>query len=170
MLKLIAKSNSSYLIKGPFAFFLDNLGGESAFQVSLDAKAMSEVRKVFPCHLGDVRELHLPESLRPTQIAHLNARHDGYSPAAGIPILREAIKAHLASLLGIDLKPTDVTVTAAKAGISKLLMACQGIPTLIPQPGYPIYDSVAGAMGAKKSVYVFQPSIEGQTLSLSVQS
>lgn len=63
-----------------------------------------------------------------------------YTPATGLPELREAISAHYQRVYGLSIKPERILVTAGASGA--LLLACAalvepGSEVLMPDPSYP---------------------------------
>lgn len=72
--------------------------------------------------------------------AALNASHTGYTPALGLPALREAIAGYYQRRYGIDLDPQRVVITPGGSGalllISALLVGA-GKRVLMADPAYP---------------------------------
>jgi aspartate/methionine/tyrosine aminotransferase len=63
-----------------------------------------------------------------------------YTPAAGVPALREAIAAHYQRRYGVDVSPGRVFVTPGGSGALLLALALlvePGQEVLLPDPGYP---------------------------------
>ncbi len=63
-----------------------------------------------------------------------------YTPATGLPALREAISAHYQSVYGLNMAPERIVITAGASGA--LLLACAalveaGSEVLMPDPSYP---------------------------------
>jgi aspartate/methionine/tyrosine aminotransferase len=63
-----------------------------------------------------------------------------YTPATGLPALREAISAHYRQVFGLDIAPERIIITAGASGA--LLLACaalveKGSEVLMPDPSYP---------------------------------
>ncbi len=63
-----------------------------------------------------------------------------YTPAVGLPALREAISAHYRDRFGLDVAPERIVVTAGASGA--LLLACAALvgrddEVLMPDPSYP---------------------------------
>lgn len=79
----------------------------------------------------------------PVIAAATRAMADGrmqYTPATGIPALREAISAHYRQVFGLDVAPSRIIVTAGAS--AALLLACaalveKGAEVLMPDPSYP---------------------------------
>lgn len=63
-----------------------------------------------------------------------------YTPALGLPELRDAIAAFYASRYGVEVPASRIAVTAGASGALTLAMAClcnPGSRWLVPDPGYP---------------------------------
>ena len=79
----------------------------------------------------------------PVVAAAAQAMADGrlqYTPATGIPALREAISGHYRAVYGLDIAPSRIIVTAGAS--AALLLACAalvdpGTEVLMPDPSYP---------------------------------
>ena len=70
----------------------------------------------------------------------LAAGHTRYTPAAGLPALREAIAGFYASRFGVAVDPACVLVTPGASGALQLLLAAlvnPGDGVLVTDPGYP---------------------------------
>ncbi len=66
--------------------------------------------------------------------------HTHYSPACGLPALREALSAHYAQVYGLDIAPRRIIVTPGASGALLLLSALllnPGEGMLLTDPGYP---------------------------------
>ncbi len=93
----------------------------------------------------------------------------GYTPAAGIHELREAIAGHHRRAHGIEVDPADVVVTTGSSGgfLLAFLAAFEvGDKVAMARPGYPCYRNVLAALGcevveiATGPATRFQPSVE----------
>ncbi len=70
----------------------------------------------------------------------LDAGHTGYTPASGIPALRQAIAEHYAAQFGIVIDPRRIIVTPGSSGAFQLIMGVlvdPGQAVLMTDPGYP---------------------------------
>src|SRR3954462_1081970 len=93
----------------------------------------------------------------------------GYTPAAGILELREAIAGHHERVHGIEAPPDNVVVTTGSSGgfLLAFLAAFEvGDRVVMARPGYPCYRNVLTALGCE-GVEVdcgpetrFQPTVE----------
>src|SRR3954447_26216881 len=93
----------------------------------------------------------------------------GYTPAAGVLELREAIAGHHKRAHGIDVHPDEVVVTTGSSGgfLLAFLAAFEvGDRVAMARPGYPCYPHVLAALGCE-GVEIptgpetrFQPTVE----------
>ncbi|WP_107773349.1 pyridoxal phosphate-dependent aminotransferase [Nocardioides sediminis] len=93
----------------------------------------------------------------------------GYTVAAGVPELREAIAGHHRRTHGIDVTPDDVVVTTGSSGgfLLAFLAAFEpGDRVAMARPGYPCYRNVLTALGCEVVEVEtgpgnrFQPTVE----------
>jgi aspartate/methionine/tyrosine aminotransferase len=81
----------------------------------------------------------------------LAAGHTHYGPSAGLPQAREAIAREVARTRGLAVDPEQVVVTpGAKPVLFFTILATvdEGDEVLLPDPGFPIYESVVRYIGA----------------------
>lgn len=122
------------------------LGVEGAFDVLMRARALeAQGRHIIHLEIGE------PDFPTPVHIieAAKKALDDGYThygPTMGLPRLRESISAHFAAERGLKVDPGQVCVTpGAKPALFYAMMAVlePGDEVLLPDPGFPIYASLA---------------------------
>lgn len=140
----------------PLAKRLKNLGTETAFAVSLHAASIAATGKdVYPFHLGDLdipTAKHIVDALDES----IKAGHTNYAPAAGIPVLREALAEDVGNARGVKYTADNVVVQpGGKPVIPKLLNVVmnEGEGVLYPNPGYPIYESQIQYLGGVDEAY-----------------
>jgi aspartate aminotransferase len=131
---------------------MQRLGTESAFEVLAKARAL-EAAGVDVVHL----EIGEPDAATPPHI--VAAAQDGlarglthYVPAPGIPELRAAVAAFLERTGRLRTTPDRVVVTPGAKPIMffTILALCQaGDEVLYPDPGFPMYASIAAFAGAR---------------------
>ena len=134
---------------------MDGLRGEGAFEVLASARALERKgRHILHLEIGEPDFPTAPHIVE----AGVRALQNGetkYGPAGGILELRVAIANHLATH-GISAAPDDIVVTP---GSKPILLYCalalldNGDEALIPDPAYPIYDSVVRFAGAHPVTY-----------------
>jgi len=127
-----------------FSKKLDNLGTETAFTVSAEARVWSEKGiKVYPFHLGDIN-METPEIIRKATNRFMNDGKNGYCSSEGVIELREALAHDVGSKRSIDYNAENVVIQpGGKPTIWKFLASVMDIgdEVLYPNPGYPIYES-----------------------------
>ena len=74
----------------------------------------------------------------------------GYTPAAGLPELRQAIAGHYAERHGLDLDPRRIFVTPGASGALQLVLSLlvePGAGVALADPGYPCYPNLVRGLG-----------------------
>jgi aspartate/methionine/tyrosine aminotransferase len=139
------------------AAIISRLGTESAFEVLARANAID--RKAAAA--GEPRVINLgigqpdfptPDHIVEAAVKALRDGHHGYTPANGIPELREAIAADILKYRGQEVNPDQiVAVPGGKVTMSFAIMMFgePGTEIMYPDPGFPIYRSMIGFTGAK---------------------
>jgi len=139
-------------LKQVFAARMDKLGTETAFEVLAKAKALErEGREIVHLEIGEP-DFDTPNNIKEAAIKAMKAGYTHYTPASGIPELRNAIAEYLSKSRGIDVDPEEVVVTpGAKPIIFFSILACvePGDEVMYPNPGFPIYESMINFVGAK---------------------
>jgi len=130
---------------------MKRLGTESAFAVLAQAQALERTgRKVVHLEIGE------PDFATPAHIVQaaeegLRAGHTHYVASAGTPRLREAVSAFLERTGRLRTSPDRVVVTPGAKPIMffTILAVCEdGDEVLYPDPGFPMYESIAAFSGA----------------------
>ena len=89
---------------------LDQLGTETAFAVSAQAKAWADKgNKVYPFHLGDIN-LPTPSNIREATNRYMNDAKNGYCASEGIPELRLALAYDVGSRRGVEYALDNVVI------------------------------------------------------------
>jgi aspartate aminotransferase len=127
------------------------LGTESAFEVLARARELeAEGRKVIHLEIGEP-DFDTPDHIREAARRAIADGHTHYSPAAGIPDLKEAVAAFFSRTRGVDYPSENVVITpgAKPVMLYTIFALCQeGDEVLYPDPGFPMYESLAGFSGA----------------------
>jgi aspartate/methionine/tyrosine aminotransferase len=135
-----------------FAKRMETLGTETAFEVLAKAKALEKQGKdVVHLEIGEP-DFDTPKNIKEAATKALNAGYTHYNPSAGIPELRETIAQYISKTRGIKAEADEVVVTPGAKPImffSILALVNPGEEVLYPNPGFPIYESVANFVGAK---------------------
>jgi aspartate/methionine/tyrosine aminotransferase len=74
----------------------------------------------------------------------------GYTPASGIPLLRQAIARHYESRYAVTVDPADVVVTTGSSGgflLAFLAAFDAGDEVVLARPGYPAYRNLLQVLG-----------------------
>jgi len=131
---------------------METLGTETAFEVLAKAKALEKQGKdIVHLEIGEP-DFDTPKNIKEAAVKALNAGYTHYGPSAGIPELREAIAQYISKTRGIKVDPDEVVVTPGAKPImffGILALVNPGEEVLYPNPGFPIYESVANFVGAK---------------------
>ena len=148
---------------------LENLGGETAFAVSLAAAAWAaKGNKVYPFHLGDINIPTAPNIMDAAYKAMKDGK-TGYVPSAGIMPLRELMAADVGSRRGLHYSAENVAVQpGGKPVIGKFIQTVMnpGDEVLYPSPGYPIYESMIDYYGGVAKPYRYIETGKGFALDL----
>ncbi|MFZ7090242.1 pyridoxal phosphate-dependent aminotransferase [Primorskyibacter sp. 2E233] len=134
-----------------FADSLSRLGTESAFMVLARAgKLAAEGRDIINLGIGQP-DFQTPEHIVEAGIKALRDGHHGYTPANGLPALREAVSADLHRRHNVEVNPDNVVIQPG--GKPTMFFAClmfgqPGAEIMYPNPGFPIYESVIRYSGA----------------------
>ena len=127
------------------------LKSESAFQVLARAAALeAKGRSVINLGIGQP-DFKTPEHVVEAGIKALRDGHHGYTPANGIPALREAVAADIAARRGAEIDPGRVLIVPGgkvTMFFAVLMFGESGSEILYPNPGFPIYESIIDYSGA----------------------
>jgi aspartate aminotransferase len=127
------------------------LGTESAFDVLVRARALeAQGRHIVHLQLGEP-DFDTPEHIIEAGVQALRSGETHYTPAAGIPALREAIAHEISKTRGIVVGAENVVVTPGGKPIMFFAiqaLAGPGDEVIYPDPGFPIYESVINFSGA----------------------
>ncbi len=131
---------------------MSRLGTESAFEVLARAKALeAKGRSVINLGIGQPDFL-TPQHIVQAAIKALRDGQHGYTPANGIPQLREAVAADLHRRHGVTVDPGCVLIVPGgkvTMFFAILMFGEAGSEIMYPNPGFPIYESAINFSGAK---------------------
>jgi aspartate aminotransferase len=131
---------------------MGRLGTESAFEVLVRARALELTgAKVIHLEIGEP-DFDTPPHIVAAAGDALAKGHTHYVPAPGIPELRAAVAAFLERTGRLRTSPDRVVVTPGAKPIMffTILALCQeGDEVLYPDPGFPMYESIAAFAGAR---------------------
>jgi aspartate/methionine/tyrosine aminotransferase len=131
---------------------MSRLGTESAFEVLARANALAAAGKsIINLGIGQP-DFKTPAHIVEAAIKALKDGHHGYTPANGIPQLREAVSADLHRRHGVKVDPAQVVVVPGgkvTMFFAILMFGEPGAEIIYPNPGFPIYESAINFTGAK---------------------
>ncbi len=135
-----------------FAERMGRLGTETAFEVLARAKALeAQGREIIHLEIGEP-DFDTPGHIIEAGAQALRSGHTHYTPAAGVPPLREVIASHISASRGIDARPEQVVVTPGAKPIMFFTILALLNPddeAIYPNPGFPIYESMINFVGAR---------------------
>lgn len=144
------------------------LRGEGAFEVLVRARKLEAAgRDIVHMEIGEPDFPTPPHIVEAGRLA-LAQGHTKYGPTQGDPELRLAIAEHVSATRGIPVDASRVVVTpGAKPVLFYAMLALlePGDEVLYPNPGFPIYESVIGACGARP---VALPLLEDRGFSIDL--
>jgi aspartate aminotransferase len=127
-----------------------SIGTESAFEVAARARALEATgRSIIHLQIGEP-DFDTPTNVREAAKVAIDAGMTHYPPYAGLPDLRAAIAADTTARRGFAVEPSNVFVTVGGKGV--MVYAIMGLvdpgdEAIVPDPGYPIYDSITRFVG-----------------------
>jgi len=130
----------------------DRIGEENAFAVLARANALAgQGRDIINLGIGQP-DFRTPDFIVEAAVKALRDGHHGYTPATGIPQLREAVAADLHKRFKVEVSPDSVMIMPGGKPtmfMSILMFGEPGAEIMYPDPGFPIYRSMIEFTGAK---------------------
>ncbi|MBI5838372.1 MAG: pyridoxal phosphate-dependent aminotransferase [Candidatus Eisenbacteria bacterium] len=134
-----------------YADRMEKLGTETAFEVLARARALeAEGRSIVHLQIGEP-DFDTPKNIVDAAVNALRKGETHYTPSPGIPALRKAIAEHVGKDRGLKCAAENVVVVpGGKPIMNYAMFACvnPGDEVIYPNPGFPIYESVIGLVGA----------------------
>jgi aspartate aminotransferase len=131
---------------------MSRLGTETAFEVLARAKALeAQGREIIHLEIGEP-DFDTPAHIKAAAVRALEEGWTHYTPAAGIPALREAIADYIRRTRGIPVGPENVVVVPGGKPImffAILALVEEGDEVIYPNPGFPIYESMIRFVGGR---------------------
>ena len=128
------------------------LGTESAFEVLARANNLAaQGHDVINLGIGQP-DFKTPDHIVDAACKALRDGHHGYTPAAGIPALRDAVVDELHDRIGVEVEPDCVIIVPGgkvTMFFAALLFGEPGAEIIYPDPGFPIYRSAIAFSGAR---------------------
>ena len=129
---------------------MDSIGTETAFEAAARARALEATgRDVIHLEVGEP-DFDTPDNVRAAAQRALDAGWTHYGPFLGLPALREAIAADATRRKGFPVSADRVVVTPGAKPIMFYAMFAlinPGDEVIVPDPGFPIYESMARFVG-----------------------
>ena len=130
----------------------DRIGEENAFAVLARATALAaQGRDIVNLGIGQP-DFRTPDFIVEVAVKALREGAHGYTPAVGIPPLREAVAADLHKRFKVEVSPDSVMIMPGGKPtmyMSIVMFGEPGAEILYPDPGFPIYRSMIEYTGAK---------------------
>ncbi len=130
----------------------DRIGEENAFAVLARANALvAQGRDIINLGIGQP-DFRTPDFIVEAAVKALRDGAHGYTPATGIPPLREAVAADLFKRFMVVVSPDSVMIMPGGKPtmyMSIVMFGEPGAEILYPDPGFPIYRSMIEYTGAK---------------------
>lgn len=151
-----------------------NLGTENAFFFINKAKAFEkelaakgETADLVYLQVGEP-SFDTPTHIKEAGIKAIQENHTHYSPAAGLWDFRAAVAKYTSQATGVDYTDKDVVIMpGGKPTMFHMITAVMDPEDeiIVPNPGYPIYESVPNFIGAK---VVHLPLLEEKDFNFDV--
>ena len=129
---------------------METIGTETAFEAAARARALeAEGRDIIHLEIGEP-DFDTPANIREAAKRALDDGWTHYGPPLGLPILREAIAADATVRKGFPVAADRVVVTPGAKPImffAMLALVEDGDEVIYPDPGFPIYESMARYAG-----------------------
>jgi len=131
---------------------MKRLGTETAFEMNaVVEKLRREGKDIITFGIGDP-DFDTPKNIKNACIKALNENKTHYAVSNGILPLRQAIAKAAGEFRKMEFSPDEIVVsTGVKHVLYDLItvLVDEGDEVIYPNPGYPIYESVANFVGAK---------------------
>ena len=129
---------------------MESIGTETAFEVSARARALAAQGKdIVYLQIGEP-DFDTPANVREAAKQALDDGMTHYPPFAGLPELRAAIADDTTARRGFTARPENVFVTVGGKGVmvyAIMAVVDPGDEVIVPDPGYPIYESITRFVG-----------------------
>jgi aspartate/methionine/tyrosine aminotransferase len=132
---------------------MNHLGTETAFEVFARAKALeAKGRDIVHLEIGEP-DFDTPRNIIDAAMTAIGRGYTHYGPSAGLPEARAAIAEYVARTRGVQVDPLQVVITPGAKPIiffTVLALLDPGDEVIYPDPGFPIYESMAQYVGATR--------------------
>jgi aspartate/methionine/tyrosine aminotransferase len=131
---------------------MGNIGTEGAFEVLAKARRLeAEGQSVIHLEIGEP-DFPTPDNIVEAAYGAMRSDYTHYTPAGGILEVRQAVASFLNKRFGTDVDPYEVVmVPGSKNVLLFTLLSCvePGDEVILPDPGYPVYESLVRFIEAK---------------------
>jgi aspartate/methionine/tyrosine aminotransferase len=131
---------------------MSQLGTETAFEVLAKAKALeAQGKSIVHLHIG-APDFNTPDNIVEAGCKALRDGYHKYTPAKGLPEVREAVCEDILKYRKVEVHPDNVVVVPGGKPTMFFAIMMFGEPgkeILYPNPGFPIYESMIKFSGAK---------------------
>ena len=131
---------------------MQHIGQETAFEVLVRARALEATgRSVVHLEIGEP-DFDTPGHIIAAAQQALEGGFTHYGPGAGLPELRLAVANYLRKWRGLDIDAGRVIITPGGKPVmffAILALVNPGDEVIYPDPGFPIYESMARFVGGK---------------------
>lgn len=128
-----------------------DLGTEGAFEVLARAKKLeAQGKSIIHLEIGEP-DFDTPKNISEAGIAAIRDGQSHYCPSAGLPEARQIVAEYVSKTRNTTVKPENVVIMpGAKPVIFNSIFAVinPGDEVIVPNPGYPIYESLVNYVGA----------------------
>lgn len=131
---------------------MGRIGTETAFEAAARARALEATgRSVIHLEIGEP-DFDTPANIRDAAKRALDRGATHYTPTPGIPELRAAIASDATARKGFAVTPDRVVVVPGGKPVmffAVLALVDEGDEVIYPDPGFPIYESMARYVGGR---------------------
>jgi aspartate aminotransferase len=131
---------------------MSRIGTETAFEAAARARALEATgRSVIHLEIGEP-DFDTPANIREAAKRALDRGATHYTPTVGIPELRAAIATDATARKGFAVTPEHVVVVPGGKPVmffAILALINEGDEVIYPDPGFPIYESMANYVGGR---------------------
>jgi aspartate/methionine/tyrosine aminotransferase len=136
-----------------FAERMNHLGTETAFEVLARARALEAKGKdIVHLEIGEP-DFDTPRNIVQAAQTAMDKGFTHYGPSAGMPEARSAIAEYVSRTRDVSIDPQQVVITPGAKPIiffTALALLDPGDEVIYPDPGFPIYESMAEYIGATR--------------------